>query len=1260
MATGQLGLEATIVGPAGPAGSNTIIVAEGGTPLDTDISTVDFDATDFNLTESPENTVNVALNYGTAADTPAAGNHAHAGTYQPLDTDLTAIAALADPNADRILFWDDSLGAYTYLTPGTNLSITGTTINATGGGTSLLVTEGGVTVDATVATLEFDASDFNVTESPEDQANISLAYGTSAGTPAEGNHSHANDHVAATVLDTASIDMTLSGQQISAAAIFGTTATTVAQGNHTHAYAPTASPTFTGTVTLPTGLTGVIRADTGVVSVDADVTDIVSAATTTAAGKVELATDAETNTGTDTTRAITPSNLEAWTGSAFVTTVGTLASPVLTTPTIASFTNATHTHTNAAGGGTLDAAAIASGLLANARIATGTPTGSKYLRDDQVWTAVTPGGSATQVQFNDGGVLGGDAGFTYDPITDAVNIAGALGIQGSITQTNLAPGFLSIETGADPNEGAWQEVSDSGTRWFRTVNDALNAVTTWLSANRSGNRVDVVTVNPDALDTDFVVKGDTDANLLVTDASTDRVGIGIATPQYKLDVRGTLGIVSAGADQNLQVLSGAAGSLTDIVIGRTSADARLAVSGGAGEWSNGVTGAGHIILRTEGTPLHISSNSGNPRNITLAAAGASTTFNPDLANQDTVISGDTDANLLYADASADRVGVGTATPAAKLDVAGTGVFSGDVTVPNETYGPSWDGSNTVPTKNAVYDKIQALSLAGGAPGGADYEVQFNNVGLFGGDAGFTYNPSTDAVNIAGALGIQGSITQTNLAPGYISIETGADPNEGAWQEVSDSGTRWFRTVNDALNTVTTWLSANRNGNRVDVVTVNPDGLDTDFNARGDTDTNLLFVDASTDRVGIGTATPSAKLHVASTGSTNLYVDGAVAGQSNLILAANGTPQWYFGRQATTHNFFLYNNTDGVDFIYMTPIAGGTGLITINDDASNIDTIIRGDTDTNLLYVDASTDRVGIGTATPAHKLDVSGNIHAGDGTTVFDEATTVAGAYLGYGTGTTPRLLLATGIAASTWQIDNSAGTMRIFRPGALYHNLSSTLSDWNTAGRDLDTKIQGDTDANLLFVDASTDRVGIGTATPAAKLDVVGTAQISGQVTHGNLAGTGTRVVGAGSTGILAPIAYGTTSGTVSEGNHGHTVTESWSIPVGDGTNVIPTGVYTDWQAPFAGTLTAWRILPTKFTSGTTGSVVFDLWATTYAGGPPVVGNSISTSKPTLSSANKAEDTTITDWTEAFSAGTWFRLNVDSSATVTLATLILEYVRTI
>lgn len=45
-------------------------------------------------------------------------------------------ASLTDPGADRIMFWDDSAGQTTWLTPGTNLSITGTTLDAASTGTN--------------------------------------------------------------------------------------------------------------------------------------------------------------------------------------------------------------------------------------------------------------------------------------------------------------------------------------------------------------------------------------------------------------------------------------------------------------------------------------------------------------------------------------------------------------------------------------------------------------------------------------------------------------------------------------------------------------------------------------------------------------------------------------------------------------------------------------------------------------------------------------------------------------------------------------------------------------------------------------------------------------------------------------------------------------------------------------------------------------------------------------------------------------------
>lgn len=49
---------------------------------------------------------------------------------QPYDIKLKDVADLADPNIDRILFWDDSAGGFRWLGVGTNLSITGTTIDA--------------------------------------------------------------------------------------------------------------------------------------------------------------------------------------------------------------------------------------------------------------------------------------------------------------------------------------------------------------------------------------------------------------------------------------------------------------------------------------------------------------------------------------------------------------------------------------------------------------------------------------------------------------------------------------------------------------------------------------------------------------------------------------------------------------------------------------------------------------------------------------------------------------------------------------------------------------------------------------------------------------------------------------------------------------------------------------------------------------------------------------------------------------------------
>lgn len=94
---------------------------------------------------------------------------------QPLDADLTTIAGLGDPGADRILFWDDSAGAYAFLEASTNLTITGTAMTATGGsGGTIIVQNDDVDVDTATGTVDF-SDQFSVTSSPAGEANVSIA-----------------------------------------------------------------------------------------------------------------------------------------------------------------------------------------------------------------------------------------------------------------------------------------------------------------------------------------------------------------------------------------------------------------------------------------------------------------------------------------------------------------------------------------------------------------------------------------------------------------------------------------------------------------------------------------------------------------------------------------------------------------------------------------------------------------------------------------------------------------------------------------------------------------------------------------------------------------------------------------------------------------------------------------------------------------------------------------------------------------------------
>jgi len=73
-------------------------------------------------------------------------------------------------------------------------------------------------------------------------------------------------------------------------------------------------------------------------------------------------------------------------------------------------------------------------------------------------------------------------------------------------------------------------------------------------------------------------------------------------------------------------------------------------------------------------------------------------------------------------------------------------------------------------------------------------------------------------------------------------------------------------------------------------------------------------------------------------------------------------------------------------------------------------------------------------------------------------------------------------------------------------------------------------------------------------------------------------------------------------------------------------------------------------------GSIVIDIWKDTYANFPPTVADTITASaKPTLSSAQKYQNSTLTGWTKTINAGDILAFNVDSASTLTRVTISLK-----
>jgi hypothetical protein len=226
------------------------------------------------------------------------------------------------------------------------------------------------------------------------------------------------------------------------------------------------------------------------------------------------------------------------------------------------------------------------------------------------------------------------------------------------------------------------------------------------------------------------------------------------------------------------------------------------------------------------------------------------------------------------------------------------------------------------------------------------------------------------------------------------------------------------------------------------------------------------------------------------------------------------------------------------------------------------------------------------------------------------------------------------------------------------YADQSGTLAQFaSTTSLQLKTLLSDETGSGAAVFGTSPTLVTPDLGTPSALVATNATGTAAG-LTVGATTGVeaGADVTDATNVGAALTLTGDvTSSGSMVTALKANLKSGTLGITIDGAGSAITTGVKGYLEIPFDYTITQ-----ATLTADQSGSIVVDVWKDTYANYPPTDADSITASAPpTITTALKSQDSTLTGWTLTGSKGDVLGFNVDSATTITRATLTLQVTKT-